>query len=103
MVPHPSKTIDFPDNRAVASITATKTTGNKCVWRGPIIAYAREGTNEDSPAACKDFDMIDFRAMADFFLWPQGPDGPPQPFTVPFSVLLSCGRLCQLLLRQGVA
>lgn len=53
-------------NRSVASIHATQP-GEYHSWSGPIIAYAKEGTSFDPPV-CRDFDTIDFRHLADFFL-----------------------------------
>lgn len=53
-------------NRSVASIIATQP-GEYHDWRGPIIAYARKGSGLEPPA-CKDFDMIDFRHVTDYFL-----------------------------------
>ncbi len=53
-------------NNSVASIIATKP-GQYHDWRGPIIAYGKEGLGTDQ-IACKDLDMRDFRHVADYFL-----------------------------------
>jgi hypothetical protein len=53
-------------NKSVASVTATQP-GGYHDWRGPIIAEARSGQSLDPPG-CKDFDLIDFRHVADYFL-----------------------------------
>jgi hypothetical protein len=53
-------------NKSIASITATQP-GMYHDWRGPIITYAKAGKGLD-PIACKDFDMVDFRHAADYFL-----------------------------------
>jgi hypothetical protein len=53
-------------SKSVASITATQP-GEYHDWRGPFIAYARKGPGLDPPA-CKDFDMVDSRHVADYFL-----------------------------------
>ena len=53
-------------NKSIASITATQP-GQYHDWRGPIVAYAKAGRGIDPPA-CKDFDMVDFRHIADYIL-----------------------------------
>jgi hypothetical protein len=52
-------------NKSVAAITVTQPSESH--WRGPIVAYARLGQGME-PLACKDFDMVDFRHMVDYFL-----------------------------------
>ena len=53
-------------NKSVAAVTATQP-GEYHEWRGPIVTYARLGQGIE-PSACKDFDMVDFRHVTDYFL-----------------------------------
>jgi hypothetical protein len=53
-------------NKSIAAITSTQP-GEYHDWRGPVVAYAKDGEELDPPA-CKDFDMVDFRHAADYLL-----------------------------------
>ena len=53
-------------NNSLASVLSTQP-GEYHDWRGPIVAYAKRGPSFDPPA-CKDFDMVDFRHVTDYFL-----------------------------------
>jgi hypothetical protein len=53
-------------NKSIAAITSTQP-GKYHDWRGPVMAYAKDGDELDPPA-CKDFDMADFRHAADYLL-----------------------------------
>ncbi|KAI1204516.1 uncharacterized protein F4807DRAFT_447060 [Annulohypoxylon truncatum] len=53
-------------NRSIAAITATKPY-RSLDWRGPILAYGKEGLGIDQ-IACKDLDLNDFRHVADLLI-----------------------------------
>ncbi|KAI1399818.1 hypothetical protein F4819DRAFT_399059 [Hypoxylon fuscum] len=53
-------------NESIKAITSTESYQSHD-WRGPILAYGREGLGV-GPVACKDLDMNDFRHVTDFFL-----------------------------------
>jgi hypothetical protein len=95
MVPPPQPTASFPENKSVRSIAAKESWGTIGSCRGPLIAYAREGTSVDPPSVCKDFDMVDFRAIADLFRYPADSINLPQ-HTIPFRILFLDGLRYQL-------
>jgi hypothetical protein len=53
-------------SKSIASINATQP-GEYHDWRGPIVVYAEKGSGLNPPA-CKDFDIVDFRHVTDYFL-----------------------------------
>ncbi|KAI9658421.1 MAG: hypothetical protein M1821_002554 [Bathelium mastoideum] len=66
-------------NKSIAAILATKPKQHHD-WRGPIIAYGKEGLGVNQPF-CRDLDMTDFRQVADYFLsYKYSPTPGLQPF-----------------------
>lgn len=73
-------------NNSIAAITSTQP-GGYHDWRGPVVAYAKDGDELDPPA-CRDFDMVDFRHAADYLL--SYCYVPPQTQTIVKGVRINC-------------
>lgn len=54
-------------NRSIFSIMSIRPGQQHHDWRGPIIAYSRQGQSLDPPA-CRDLHVTDLRHIADYFL-----------------------------------